>query len=116
MDREKFKAGMDSDIWLSSTRSARMTADVAKTTCEETNILWLIEEMAELQQALIKHQRGFDNWYDVLQELADVRIGLEILLYPDENGVTFCSRNQFDKAIDVKLDRDYRRINSDNVT
>ena len=49
---------------------------------KEFQILMVIEEMAELTQALIKYFRGkkpFENSYNIAEEMADVEIMLEQL-------------------------------------
>ncbi|MCC8049729.1 MAG: hypothetical protein LIP10_03585 [Clostridiales bacterium] len=111
MDREKFKAAMESEVHGYITeKSYNCLKPIAATEDWKTNATWLIEEMAELQQALVKNLRGFDNMDDVLQEMADVWIGIQLMSRPDKNGYIGIDATEVNRAINVKLDRDLKRI------
>ena len=48
-----------------------------KTWGGEAQVLYLLEEMAELQDALCKHKRGRRTTADIAEEIADVGIMLD---------------------------------------
>lgn len=50
---------------------------VLKTWGGEAQVLCLLEEMAELQDALCKHKRGRRTLEDIAEEIADVEIMLD---------------------------------------
>ena len=70
------------------------------------------EECAELIQAISKKLRGVskDN-ADILEELADVKICLDFI-------ATACcfTKNDIQRAIDVKIERERKRLNSMGIT
>ena len=66
------------------------------------------EECAELIQAISKKLRGISHSnVDILEEVADVKICLDMI-------TTACCLTKFDieRAIDVKLERECKRLNS----
>ena len=70
------------------------------------NLVSMTEELAECSEAIIHRMRGRtqDN-YDILQEIGDVIIGL--LCVAQIYGI---SENDICKAVNVKLDREAKRI------
>lgn len=70
------------------------------------------EECAELIQAISKNLRGIskDN-ADILEELADVKICIDMI-------ATVCKLTPSDvqRAIDVKIERERKRLNSLGIT
>ena len=70
------------------------------------------EECAELIQAISKKLRGIskDN-AGILEELADVKICLDMI------AAAFCfTKYDIDRAIDVKIERERKRLNSMGIT
>lgn len=63
------------------------------------------EELAELDAALLKHINKGGNTAEILEEMADVYIMLEQLLFMMPFG-----ENSLDEMIDHKLDRTLERI------
>jgi len=70
------------------------------------------EECAELIQAISKKIRGIstDN-YDILEELADVKICLDMIA-----GACDFTGHDIQRAIDVKIERERKRLNSLGIT
>lgn len=70
------------------------------------------EECAELIQAISKRLRGIaKDDTDILEELADVKICLDMI-------ATACcfTGNDIQRAIDVKIERERKRLNSMGIT
>lgn len=65
-----------------------------------------IEEMAELQKAIVKHirQESEENINSVIEEIADVQVMLEQLK------MIFSCRTKIDEIMDAKIDRQIKRI------
>lgn len=65
-----------------------------------------IEEMAELQKAIVKdiRQNSKENTDAVVEEIADVQVMLEQLK------MIFSCRNKISKIMDAKIDRQIKRI------
>lgn len=66
----------------------------------DINLIITMEELSELQKEISKMIRGTGNRYDLIQEIADVQVGIEwlkILFKIDDEDIT--------KAINVKLDQ-----------
>lgn len=65
-----------------------------------------IEEMAELQKAIVKHirQESEENINSVIEEIADVQVMLEQLK------MIFSCRSKTDEIMDAKIDRQIKRI------
>ena len=75
---------------------------------KDFQILMLIEECAELQQALIHRLRGRKEEGEIVEELADVQIMIE------QNRLIFDTENSFDDVKHKKLVRLNARIKSEN--
>lgn len=70
----------------------------------DAQTVMVFEEMAELQKALCKHERGVDNRDDIAEEIADVRIMLDQMeLLHDCGGLCVRYREE-------KMDRLRRRV------
>lgn len=69
------------------------------------NMIICMEELAELGQQTSKQLRGIGDKFNLLEEMADVFLGLEYL--KDICGI---SQLELHKAINVKLDRVERNI------
>ena len=69
-----------------------------------------IEEMAELQKAIVKHirQESEENINSAIEEIADVQVMLEQLK------MIFSCRSKTDEIMDVKIDRQIKRIMDEN--
>lgn len=65
-----------------------------------------IEEMAELQKAIVKHirQESEENINSAIEEIADVQVMLEQLK------MIFSCRTKIDEIMDAKIDRQIKRI------
>lgn len=65
-----------------------------------------IEEMAELQKAIVKdiRQNSKENTDAVIEEIADVQVMLEQLK------MIFSCRSKTDEIMDAKIDRQIKRI------
>lgn len=65
-----------------------------------------IEEMAELQKAIVKHirQESEENMNAVIEEIADVQVMLEQLK------MIFSCRSKADEIMDAKIDRQIKRV------
>ena len=65
-----------------------------------------IEEMAELQKAIVKHirQESEENINSVIEEIADVQVMLEQLK------MIFSCRSKTDQIMDAKIDRQIKRV------
>lgn len=65
-----------------------------------------IEEMAELQKAIVKHirQESEENINSVIEEIADVQVMLEQLK------MIFSCKSKTDEIMDAKIDRQIKRV------
>lgn len=105
MNRNEFSQGLRSDIKFSDIeRRGIMNRSV-------TRVPWklkctvVMEELAELQQQISKQIRGCDDTIGLLEEMADVYICLYFL-----GSIFGISREDLEKAIDVKLEREKSRF------
>lgn len=64
------------------------------------NLIIVMEELAELQQQLSKVLRGKGDHIGLIEELADVQMGLDYVKH-----ICNISDDEVNKAINVKLDR-----------
>lgn len=69
-----------------------------------------IEEMAELQKAIVKHirQESEENINSAIEEIADVQVMLEQLK------MIFSCRRKIDEIMDAKIDRQIKRVMDGN--
>lgn len=74
--------------------------------CTLNQKLIAIEEMAELQKAIVKHirQESEENINSVIEEIADVQVMLEQLK------MIFSCESKIDEIMDAKIDRQIKRI------
>lgn len=114
MDRQKFidqvqkaysqwfSLQVDRAVKDCNERTAEMHPGQDKSTLLDMS---LIEEMAELTEALSRKMRGrtTDN-YDILQEMADVI--LDILCVAEDKGIT---KEDLIRAVNVKIGREAKR-------
>ncbi|MBO7733438.1 MAG: hypothetical protein J6S67_12815 [Methanobrevibacter sp.] len=66
-----------------------------------------IEEMSELTKEICKYIRGNDNEIDIAEEVADVKIMIEQIVY------LFGIDDKVNKQVDYKLNRQLRRMDSE---
>ena len=64
------------------------------------NLIIVMEELAELAQEVSKKLRGKANYYELLEEMADVQLGLYYL-----QNICGISDKDLQKAIDIKAKR-----------
>ena len=74
------------------------------------NLIIVMEELAELSQEISKEIRGTANYYNTLQELADVVLGIEYV-----KNICFISDEELHKAMNVKLNRLERVLDKDGI-
>ena len=65
-----------------------------------------IEELAELQQAILKHReyRNYETEKNIIDEIADVHIMLEQLK------IIYSCHKEVDERVDYKIERQIKRI------
>lgn len=80
----------------------------------ETNQTYmLMEECAELIQAISKYNRNCENSKNVIEEIADVEIMIEqVKMILERNGYNYC-REEIEQTKRWKLDRLERRLNNE---
>lgn len=64
------------------------------------NLIIVMEELAELSKEISKELRGKGDWYNILEELADVKLSL---YYVQE--ICDISNDDLNKAINIKIKR-----------
>ena len=74
---------------------------------KDPQMLQVIEEMSELTKEICKYIRGNDNEIEIAEEVADVMIMIEQIVY------LFGIDDKVDKMIDYKLNRQLRRMDSE---
>lgn len=79
MDRNKFAAGLKSDISFTEKERRRIIRRSVKREPWRTKCTIAMEEFAELQQQISKQIRGYDDRIGLLEEMADAYIYLELL-------------------------------------
>lgn len=79
MDRNKFAAGLKSDISFTEKERRRIIRRSIKMEPWRTKCTIAMEEFAELQQQISKQIRGYDDRIGLLEEMADAYIYLELL-------------------------------------
>lgn len=106
MDRNKFAAGLKSDISFTEKERRRIIRRSIKREPWRTKCTIAMEEFAELQQQISKQIRGYDDRIGLLEEMADAYIYLELL-----KSIFNISEEDMQKAVDVKLERERRKQN-----
>lgn len=104
MDRNKFAAGLKSDISFTEKERRRIIRRSVKMEPWRTKCTIAMEEFAELQQQVSKQIRGYDDRIGLLEEMADAYIYLELL-----KSIFNISEEDMQKAVDVKLERERRK-------
>lgn len=105
MNKEKFLAGMKSDIHFEPEQRNDILMKSLKSMNWKTKATVAIEELAELQQAISKQIRGCGDRTNLLEEMADAMI---VMFYIQE--IFGISKEELDKAVDVKIERERRRL------
>lgn len=105
MDKEKFLAGMKSDIHFEPQERNDILNKSLKSCEWKTKVTIAIEELAELQQALSKHIRGCGDRNNLLEEMADAAI-----VYYYIEAIFGITKEELDKAVDVKVERERMRL------
>ncbi|MCD8119726.1 MAG: hypothetical protein LUE29_09675 [Lachnospiraceae bacterium] len=105
MKREDFVAGLNSQLEMSVDEQADILYESLKQDGETLTSIIAIEELAELQKEISKQLRGEGNFYDLLQEMADVDISLANLMVMHD-----ISSSELRKVMTVKIDREKKRI------
>ena len=104
MDRNKFAAGLKSDISFTEKERRRIIRRSINREPWRTKCTIAMEEFAELQQQISKQIRGYDDRLGLLEEMADAYICLKLL-----ESIFNISPEDMQKAIDVKMDRERKR-------
>ena len=68
------------ELLLGEFKQIQVIKEAIRRNGEAKQIDIAIEEMAELTRALIKNRRGFENYENVVEEIADVEIMMQQLL------------------------------------
>lgn len=109
MNRNDFINAMNSGISLTN----RERLDILNlSVCShpmKVKCVIIMEELAELEQQISKHIRGCGDMYALVEEMADVTICLCFLAKLFDIDDDF-----FQKAIDVKLEREMKRLEEDD--
>ena len=105
MKRKTFEDGLQSNLKLNPAKRYEIIHQSVKSDPWKLKCMICMEELAELQQRISKQVREFDDKVGLMEEMADVYICLSFLeqifnIKPDE----------MQKAIDVKLLREKRRL------
>lgn len=90
-----------------NTQQRNVCLEIADNYGMQSQIPIAIEEMSELTKELCKYIRGNDNEIDIAEEVADVKIMIEQIVY------LFGIDDKVDKMIDYKLNRQLRRMDSE---
>ena len=109
MNRSRFIQGLKSDIQLSEKERRRIIRNSIKKYPWKLKCTVAMEEFAELQQQVSKQIRGYGDKLGLLEEIADAYICLSFL-----ESIFDVKKEDLQKAIDVKLDRERRNLNGRN--
>lgn len=105
MNRQKFIEGMKSGVSFTTEEGTEILEKSILKSGTNMKCIVAMEEFAELTQEVSKYLRGEGDRYALLEEMADVYLGLCIL------GMIFgISDDELQKAIDVKLQREKERL------
>lgn len=105
MDRAEFICGLKEDIKYSESDRIKIIQESIKSENSQEKSIIVMEELAELIQQISKQLRGEGNYFQLLEELADVYISLAML-----SSIYFINAEDVERAINVKLRREYKRI------
>ena len=109
MNRSIFIQGLKSDIQLSDKERQRIKRKSLQKYPWKLKCTVAMEEFAELQQQISKQIRGYGDRTGLLEEMADAYICLRFL-----ESIFDVKKEDLQKAIDVKLDRERRNLNGRN--
>lgn len=109
MNRSIFIQGLKSDIQLSDKERQRIIRKSLQKYPWKLKCTVAMEEFAELQQQISKQIRGYGDRTGLLEEMADAYICLRFL-----ESIFDVKKEDLQKAIDVKLDRERRKLNGRN--
>jgi hypothetical protein len=109
MNRSIFIQGLKSDIQLSDKERQRIIRKSLQKYPWKLKCTVAMEEFAELQQQISKQIRGYGDRTGLLEEMADAYICLRFL-----ESIFDVKKEDLQKAIDVKLDRERRNLNGRN--
>lgn len=104
MNREKFMHGLRSNVRLNNYEREQIIKNGINRDRWKLRCTIIMEELAELQQAVSKQIRGFDDKIGLLEEIADTYISLKYL-----QKIFNIKDEDIEKAIDVKLERENLR-------
>ena len=102
MNRDDFIKEFKSDISFTEDERQRIIRNMVFIGGADTECVVSMEEMAELQQQISKFIRGTGDRVSLLEEMADVYICLDMLMY-----IYGIDADEMQKAIDVKLKRNF---------
>ena len=105
MDKNIFKARMNMDFPKFTERTLKETINMSIQTTKGKvipyyNLVIVMEELNELGQQVSKFCRGKCEHLDLVEEMADVTIGMEYL-----KQICKVSDEELHKAVQIKLDR-----------
>lgn len=105
MDIKEFVERMNSGVSLTKKEREKIIHDNCYSDTRDYKCVIVMEELAELQQQISKKIRYRNPCkYDILEEMADVYIGLEYL-----KRIFDLDERSIKKAIDIKLIREKER-------
>ena len=108
MDREVFEKGMLEPREFGSKDNMSMMKTLQEYNGRVNCCMFAMEELAELSKEISKVARGEGDYYNLLQELADVAITVNNVLMMndyiyDEDAPLVIGSEELDKAMNVKL-------------
>lgn len=106
MDKKKFLEEMGKEV--ESLKKEEIMGIINRSVSETDSInprghrtlIIVMEELAELTQEVSKKLRGRNNYYSLVEEMADVQLGLYYL-----QNICEISDEELQKAIDIKVKR-----------
>lgn len=105
MNRYRFIQGLKSNEELSEKERRRILRRSVAKDPWKLKCTIVMEEFAELQQQISKQVRGYGDHIGLLEEMADAYICLDFL-----ESIFDIKPEELQKAIDVKLQRERRRM------
>lgn len=105
MNRYRFMQGLKSKEELSEKERRRILRQSVAKDPWKLKCTIVMEELAELQQQISKQVRGYGDRIGLLEEMADAYICLNFL-----ESIFDIKPEELQKAIDVKLQRERRRL------
>ena len=105
MDRAEFICDLKEDIKYSESDRKKIIQESIKSESSQKKSIIIMEELAELIQQISKQLRMEGDYFQLLEEIADVHICLDMLSL-----IYFIKNESVERAIDVKLRREHERI------